>query len=191
MGTRYDDQPPEHWAGPASLDPTPVWKQYLLVVLLLLGALAIIGVAAVLAVAPQLATPPALVPGERLVLARAQLPGVLQPPIRIAEGLVREEDALWILQVAERDYVAVRAYWAHPETGQRCPVTPLPAGAAWRAGSPCGGTEWTFGSRGEPSNAPRGLDRYLVSVERDRIIVNLSRTLRGFGRTPQPTRSPL
>jgi len=70
VGTRYDDQPPEHWAGPASLDPTPVWKQYLLVVLLLLGALAIIGVAAALALAPQLATPPALVPGDRLVLAR-------------------------------------------------------------------------------------------------------------------------
>ena len=31
MGTHYHDQPPEHWAGPESLDPTPVWKQYLLV----------------------------------------------------------------------------------------------------------------------------------------------------------------
>ena len=71
MGSRYEDQPPEHWAGAASLDPTPVWKQYLVVVLLLFGALAVIAVAAALALAPQLATPPALVPGDRLVLARA------------------------------------------------------------------------------------------------------------------------
>jgi hypothetical protein len=25
MGTRYEDQPVEQWAGPESLDPTPVW----------------------------------------------------------------------------------------------------------------------------------------------------------------------
>jgi hypothetical protein len=31
VGTRYEDQPTEHWAGPESLDPTPVWKQYILV----------------------------------------------------------------------------------------------------------------------------------------------------------------
>ena len=31
MGTRYEDQPPEHWAGPESLDPTPVWKQFALI----------------------------------------------------------------------------------------------------------------------------------------------------------------
>jgi len=39
MGTRHEDQPPEHWAGAASLDPTPVWKQYLLIGLGVLGAL--------------------------------------------------------------------------------------------------------------------------------------------------------
>ena len=31
MGTRYEDQPPDHWAGPESLDPTPVWKQFALI----------------------------------------------------------------------------------------------------------------------------------------------------------------
>ena len=39
MGTRYEDQPTEHWAGPESLDPTPVWKQYLLVAAFVLIAL--------------------------------------------------------------------------------------------------------------------------------------------------------
>ena len=36
MGTRHEDQPAEHWAGAESLDPTPVWKQYILIALLLL-----------------------------------------------------------------------------------------------------------------------------------------------------------
>jgi len=60
----------------------------------------------------------------------------------------------------------------------------------WRAGPGCENRKWNFGPRGEPVNAPRGLDRYLVSVEGDRVIVNLSRAIRGFGKTPQPTRSP-
>lgn len=194
--TTSEDQPPEHWAGAASLDPTPVWKQYLLVGLLLVGALSVIFAAAVFSVAPHLATPPALVPGDRLVLARAQLPGVMKAPIRIGEGIVAERDAVWILQVADREYIAVSAYWSHPDTGERCPVlagsfTPGPAGAVWRAVSGCEGNKWNFGPRGEPVNAPRGLDRYLVSVEGDRVVVNLSRAIRGFGKTPQPTRSPL
>lgn len=42
MGTRHEDQPPEHWAGAASLDPTPVWKQYLLIGLGVLGALVLV-----------------------------------------------------------------------------------------------------------------------------------------------------
>lgn len=196
MGTRYEDQPPEHWAGPESLDPTPTWKQFLLVGLLALGALAIIAVVALFALAPQLATPPALVAGDRLVLARSALPGVMQPPVRIGAELIPDERAIWVLQVADREYIAVSAYWAHPETGERCPVlagkqTPGPAGAVWRAGQGCEGKTWNFAPRGEPVNAPRGLDRYLVSMDGERVIVNLSREIRGFGKTPQPTRSPL
>lgn len=196
MGTRYEDQPPEHWAGPESLDPTPVWKQFLLVGLLALGALAIIAVVSLFALAPLLAAPPALVPGDRLVLSRAALPGVMQPPARIGAELVPEIRALWILQVTKGEYIAVSAYWAHPQSGERCPVlagkqTPGRAGAVWRAAGGCDGTSWNFSPRGEPINAPRGLDRYLVSVEGDRVIVNLSRAIRGFGKTPQPTRSPL
>lgn len=195
MGTRYDDQPPEHWAGPESLDPTPVWKQFLVVGLLALGALAIIAVVALLALAPQLATPPALVPGNRLVLARAALPGVMEAPIRIGAELVPEDRAVWLLQAASGEYVAVSAHWVHPDRGIRCAVvagkqTPGPAGAVWRSADDCSEERWNFGPHGEPLKAPRGLDRYLVSVEGDRVIVNLSRAIRGFGRTPQPSRSP-
>jgi len=216
MGTRYDDQPPEHWAGPASLDPTPVWKQYLLVVLLLLGALAIIGVAAFLAVAPQLATPPALVPGDRLVLLREQVDGPSGGPVRVVlgrdgprieHGLAGMEfrvlpdwspnqEYLWVFRIAPDEYIAVSGYWITPETGA-CPVSATlgsslartdPAIPAFR--SECVSVR-TFDVRGGPLQAPRGLDRYLVSVDGDRVIVNLSRTLRGIGKTPQPTRSPL
>ncbi|HEX4743139.1 MAG TPA: hypothetical protein VFW12_00545 [Candidatus Limnocylindria bacterium] len=192
MGTRYEDQPPEHWAGPESLDPTPVWKQFLAVGLLALTALAIIAIVSLFALAPQLATPPALVPGDRLVLARSELPAVRQQPVRIGAGLIPDDRAVWIAQVAEREYVAVSAYWTHPDTGARCPVIAgaTPEGVRWHAGAGCD-SAWTFAARGEPDAAPRGLDRYLVSVDGDRVIVNLSRPIRGFGKTPQPTRSPL
>lgn len=194
MGTRYEDQPPEHWAGPESLDPTPVWKQFLVVGLLALGALALIAVVSLFALAPQLATPPALVPGDRLVLARDALPGVRQLPVRIGAGLIPDERAIWIAQVAEGEYVAVSAFWRHPESGTRCPVIAgsTPEGVRWHAGAGVGcNINLSFSARGEPTTAPRGLDRYLVSVDGERVIVNLSREIRGFGRTPQPTRSPL
>ncbi len=55
MGTRYQDQPVEHWAGPESLDPTPVWKQYLLVALLLVVGLVAVVAVSVTALAPYLA----------------------------------------------------------------------------------------------------------------------------------------
>jgi len=209
VGTRYDDQPPEHWAGPASLDPTPVWKQYLLVVLLLLGALAIIGVAAALALAPQLATPPALVPGDRLVLARAQAQDEVGGAVRvvigpgglhIGEPMLPEQEAVWVFRVGRDEYVAVSGHWRRPDSGELCPVDATldwrisltdPSVPAFRAFGACTQLEALFGARGQPLTAPRGLDRYLVSVEGDRLIVNLSRTIRGFGKTPQPTRSPL
>src|SRR2546428_13298739 len=74
MGTIYEDQPPELWAGPESLDPTPVWKQFALVGLFLFLGLVLVGVVAAFAVAPQIAKPPALVPGDRLVLPLSVLP---------------------------------------------------------------------------------------------------------------------
>ena len=73
MGTRIEDQPPEHWAGPESLDPTPVWKQFALIGIFLFLGLVLLGGVAVFAAAPQLVSPPALVPGDRLVLSIADL----------------------------------------------------------------------------------------------------------------------
>src|SRR2546429_2255919 len=77
MGTRYEDQPPELWAGPESLDPTPVWKQFALIGLFLVVGLVLVGGVAAFAAAPQIVTPPAMVPGERLVLATSALPPVV------------------------------------------------------------------------------------------------------------------
>ena len=88
MGTRYEDQPPELWAGPESLDPTPVWKQFLLIGLLLLGAIAlVVGVSAV-AVAPLVVAPPALVPGDRLVLPGSYVRAIGAPPYDVVPPLV-------------------------------------------------------------------------------------------------------
>ena len=196
MGTRYEDQPPEHWAGPESLDPTPVWKQFLLTGLLLLGALVIVAAVALLSLATQLAAPPALVPGNRVVLGVADLPPPGDRPVRIGAPLVPEERAFWLFQVAEGDYVAASAWWRRPGDDAPCAVivgktTPGPSGAVWRAADECSTERWSFGPAGEPMTAPRGLDRYLVAMEGDRVVVNVGRTIRGFGRTPQPTRSPL
>src|SRR2546428_10551596 len=88
MGTIYEDQPPELWAGPESLDPTPVWKQFAMIGLFLFFGLVLVGVVAAFAVAPQIAKPPALVPGARLVLPLSVLPphvgGVGPPPQRLS-----------------------------------------------------------------------------------------------------------
>src|SRR2546430_3038898 len=96
MGTRYEDQPPEHWAGPESLDPTPVWKQFALIgVFLLLGLVLLTGVAA-FAAAPQLVTPPALVPGERLVLSTAALRAAGSPPNDIGPPVIDNARRFWL-----------------------------------------------------------------------------------------------
>lgn len=209
MGTRYDDQPPEHWAGPESLDPTPVWKQFLVVGLLALGALAIIAIVSLFALAPQLATPPALVPGDRLVLTRAQAQGEQGSPVRVVTGPGEisfgeakrpDEEAVWLFHLGREEFVAVSERWRDPGTGEACAIHAMlgarraladPTIPAFGAAGPCAAGSVTFGVRGEPLDAPRGLDRYLVSVDGDRVIVNLSREIRGFGKTPQPTRSPL
>lgn len=198
MGTHYHDQPPEHWAGPESLDPTPVWKQYLLVAALLVLSLVLIGGVAFVALAPQLVSPPAVVPGGRVILALADMPGVNEEPRFYGAPLVDEEHAFWIAQPASGDYVAVAARWSPSEGGAECEVTalePLIApvwgfGATCPEGSDVGGSP-IFGPRGEPIAAARSLSRYLVSVDRDRVIVNVSRELREYGSTPQPRVSPL
>lgn len=204
MGTRYEDQPPEHWAGPESLDPTPVWRQFLVFGILAFSALGIIAVVSYLALAPMFVTPPAVVPGGRLVLSLSEYsaPGAT---VRVGAPVLDEQEAVWIVRVCDAagicpadEFFGLSAWWVDPATGSRCPVVQnqptVPPGtivAPWIAVGDCASARRTFGPRGQPVSAPRGLDRYLVSVEGERVIVNLSREIRGVGATPQPMVSPL
>lgn len=198
MGTHYHDQPPEHWAGEVSLDPTPVWKQFLLVGVLLLVAIALIVTVALFALAPQLAIPPTVVPGGRVVLSLTDLPASGSEPKRFGPPLVDAERAFWLGRSDDGQAVAVSATWIEPESGTRCAIEPQrsPALGAFGYLASCPGGVRTllpirFGLRGEPLTASRSLDRYLVSVDRDRVIVNIGREIRGYGATPQPRVSPL
>ncbi|TMG40217.1 MAG: hypothetical protein E6H88_00330 [Chloroflexi bacterium] len=188
MGTRYEDQPPELWAGPESLDPTPVWKQFLLIGLLLLGAIAlVVGVSAV-AVAPLLVAPPALVPGDRLVLPGSYVRAIGAPPYDVVPPLVDEAHRLWLGRVSATEVVAIRAIWA-PRPGEpECPVGVGVFGGAIGYVASCertAGRVFTFDAQGgSRDGASRGLDRYLVSVGDDRVIVNLGRLIVSEVRVP-------
>ncbi len=196
MGTHFHDQPPEHWAGPESLDPTPVWKQGILVGLLLFGALVLIALISVSAVLPQIVTPPASVPGGRVVLALADMPAVGAEPKRLGSPLIDDGHAFYVSQPLKGDYEAVLARWSPADGVPPCEVVPLPPFTApvWGYSARCPeellGSP-IFGPRGEPIAAPRSLARYLVSVDRDRVIVNVSREIREYGATPQPRVPPL
>ena len=191
MGTRIEDQPPEHWAGPESLDPTPVWKQFALIgIFLLLGLLLLTGVA-VFAAAPQLVTPPALVAGDRLVLVAADLPPVGSPPNGVGPPVVDDGRRIWLVRASPTDAVAFRAWWSPTVGGPECPVAL--GGVAGSIGyiASCertSGRSYTFDAQGNaPSGgAYRSLDRYLVSVSDDRVIVNLSRLIMSAVRTSAP-----
>jgi len=199
MGTRYEDQPVEQWAGPESLDPTPVWKQYILVALLFVVGLVAVVVVALTALAPTLATPPALVFGDRLVLAASDLPASNAGPKLIAAPLIDEARSFYLVRAGGQVF-ALRAHWA-PRTGEPlCRVVPL----AVRAGAEFGAQDCAvfqpprqpanFDLLGNPAtpSATRGLDQYLVSVSGDRVIVNLSRVIESSERTsgPVPTGIP-
>ena len=199
MGTRYEDQPPELWAGPESLDPTPVWKQFALVGIFLALGLVLVGGVAVFAAAPQLVTPPAVVPGDRLVLPLSALPpivgGVGAPPTKIGPPLVPDEQR-FLLARAAGGAIAVRAWWAPRPGDAECPVEMGIAGGSIEYVASCertAGRLYRFDANGaarEPTY--RGLDRYLVSVSGDRVIVNLSRLIEAPERTlvPVPTGIP-
>lgn len=200
MGTRYEDQPAEHWAGAESLDPTPVWKQYLLIALLLLGGLIVVVVVALLAIAPLVVTPPALVPGDRLVLPLADLPRPGQPPRRVEPSVTDGSRAFHLARPAPNEALAVRAYWSPAVGGAECPVemATFATGAAVEFGylARCENTfgrVFTFTQRGASRDGGyRGLDQYLVSMSDDRVIVNLSRIITPSERTggPVPTGIP-
>jgi len=200
MGTRYEDQPAEHWAGADSLDPTPVWKQYILIALLLFGGLIAVLVVSLLAMLPQIVTPPALVPGDRLVLPIADLPGVNQQPKRIEPTLADTGRAFYLGRPAAAEAVGVRVRWAPTVGGTECPVdiitTTTAGGFEFGYAARCetsAGRIYTFNARGDsPDGSYRGLDQYLVSRSDDRVIVNLSRIIQSSERTggPVPTGIP-
>jgi hypothetical protein len=191
MGTRIEDQPPDHWAGPESLDPTPVWKQFALIgIFLFLGLVLVAGVG-LFASAPQLVTPPALVVGDRLVLPVSQLPAAGAAPQRIGAPLVADADAFWLARTKTGEVVAFRARWAQNAGGRECVVdwtSSLDGRPVRLYVAQCpGASADVFSESGEPLVGPRrGLDRYLVSVSDDRAIVNLSRVIVSAERTSAP-----
>jgi hypothetical protein len=201
MGTRHEDQPAEHWAGPESLDPTPVWKQYLLVGALLAVGLVVIVAVAVAALAPQFVTPPAVVPGDRLVLSANTIPAAGAPPVLISTPIVSEAESFWLSQPKKGDVIAMRAEWRPHASEPACRIFAVgPSGAAGPTGTYIAGDCKTFAPRnprfdgqGQPMDGQgRALDRYLVSVSGDRVIVNLSRVIEASERTsgPVPTGIP-
>lgn len=200
MGTRHEDQPAEHWAGAESLDPTPVWKQYILIALLLFGGLIAVLVVSLLAIAPQIVTPPALVPGDRMVLPIADLPAVKGAPKRVEPTLDDTGRAFYLGHPSKAETLGFRARWAPTVGATECPVDIITTTTA-------GGFEFGYAARCEMSagriyvftplgasvdGSYRGLDQYLVSVSDDRVIVNLSRVIQASERTggPVPTGIP-
>jgi hypothetical protein len=199
MGTRYEDQPVEQWAGPESLDPTPVWKQYILVALLLVVGLVVVLAVSVTSLAPSFVTPPALVPGDRLVLAATDIPAVNAPPKLIAAPILDDARSFYLVQPAKGQVLALRVHWRPRPTEQECLVRPLQTRPTTFIPTECYflgeiADPPLFDLRGAPANASavRGLDQYLVSVSGDRVIVNLSRLIESSERTggPVPTGIP-
>ena len=196
MGTREADQPVEQWSGPESLDPTPVWKQYILVAALLFVGLIVVIVVSVTALAPQFVTPPALVPGDRLVLSVNDVPPV-GAARAVGSPLVDDARSFYLVQPEKGRVLALRTHWTG-SNGTVCRLTTPPAAT----GQPFAAIGCFISdiSRGQPlfdlnglsANGYRALDQYLVSVSGDRVIVNLSRVIQASERTggPVPTGIP-
>jgi hypothetical protein len=165
VGTRSEDQPVEHWAGPESLDPTPVWKQYLIVAAFVVVALVLVTAVAYAALAVELATPPAAVIGGRVVLAAHDVPPVGGPAKLYGAPLVDAQHAFYLIQYRPGTFLAIRA-----------------------AGFP----DLTHGDLGvsvsdAPGGPPLPFDRYLVSVEGAKVVVNTSRVINGTEVVPAPS----
>ena len=166
MGTRSEDQPVEQWAGPESLDPTPVWKQYLLVAAFVLVALVLVAFVAYGALAVELATPPAAVIGGRVVLAASDVPPVGGPAKLYGPPLVDQAHSFYLFQYKKDEFLAIAA--------SALPSLP--------SGSDLGVSVIDTGG-GPPPN----VDHYLVSVEGSKVVVNTSRLLKGTQVVPAPT----
>jgi len=166
MGTRYEDQPVEQWAGPESLDPTPVWKQYLLVAAFVVVALVLVAVVAYSSLAVELATPPASVVGGRVVLSVADGPAVGGPAIRYGPPLVDDARSFYLVQYRTGQYLAILA--------SSLPSLPPNEKLEVLVGEGEGGP-------------PPTTDRYLVSVEGTKVVVNTSRVINGTEVVPAPS----
>ena len=166
MGTRYEDQPVEQWAGPESLDPTPVWKQYLLVAAFVLVALVLVAFVAYGALAVELATPPAAVIGGRVVLAASDVPPVGGTSKLYGPPLVDQAHSFYLVQYKRDEFLAIAA----PA------LRSLPSGSEL-------GVSVTDTAAGPLPN----VDHYLVSVEGSKVVVNTSRLLKGTQVVPAPT----
>ncbi len=174
------DEPVEHWAGPESLDPTPVWKQYLVVVLLALAFLGLGAAYAYVAVLPDAVTPPAAIPG-RVILAVADHPPGTTKKITLGG------DPFYLGRLGDEFY-AISATWSPAVGGPaRCAVR-LVYEAILVDGADAAKTPYVddctsslFDARGAvvSGSAPRGLDRYLVSRKGDRLIVNTDHLIQG------------
>jgi len=184
------DEPEEHWAPPDSLDPTPVWKQYILVVLLGAGVFVFAIVYAYIALLPDVVSPPAVLPGRVILSALQYAPGTTQ------KVSLAGPNATFYLTYDKAEPIAVRATWSPAiSSGSQCaivlPGEPIPgapgksvetAGMAANAAvflDAC--TLSVFDARGDrvAGSAPRGLDRYLVSRKGDRLIVNTDHIIQG------------
>ena len=166
MGTRYEDQPPEQWAGAASLDPTPVWKQYLIVAAAVVLALLLVVIVAFNALAVEFATPPAAVSGGRVVLALGDVPTVGAAPVRYGPPLVDDARAFYLVQPKKGEFLAVLA-------------SALPSAPPNRI--------FGFSINDASGGPPTNLDQFLVSVEGRKVVVNTSRVIHGTQVVPAPS----
>lgn len=162
-------EPVEQWAAPESLDPTPVWKQYLVVTVLGLGLVLAAAAYVYVAFLPDLVTPPAAIPGRVILAASEYAPGTTK-----AVDLGR---AFYLTNVGG-DYVAVTASWSPQVGGTPCAVELASAVSANARFMSCDGARFDESGRAL-GGAPRGLDRYLVSRKGDRLIVNTGHLIQG------------
>jgi hypothetical protein len=155
-------------------------------------------IVSLLAIAPHIVTPPALVPGDRLVLAIADLPAAGAPPKLVGPPLLGADREFWLVQPVKGEVYAFRRAWSfQTDSGVSCTIEMMGLASVTQrtfiAHCPDGHAP-TFGGRGQSFEGPtmRGLDQYLVSLSDDRVIVNLSRVIDASERTggPVPTGIP-